>query len=90
MFKKISIATAIILGFGYIAIAHPDRSFQSIKNKQDRPSPPRRASESKINPAAIAILSKTLSNLDKTTNTGQGFDYCPMTNDFVYYIYRFL
>lgn len=83
--KKISLALILsivwgVVGIGFArfsAIAQSNIEVQTIDNKHQTDCPSVCSQSSKISPRLIALLSKTLSNLDKTTNTGQGFDYYP-------------
>ena len=73
--KKIRFTSILLIACVGVAIALPYQ-VQAISNKHQNDCTAI-CSQSPINPTLIALLSKTFSNLDKTRNTGQGFDYYP-------------
>lgn len=83
--KKLSFSTikiiffifTIILGLGRSATGELVDSAQLISSKKNQDCSPTLANYQTINSDLVTLLKKTFSNLDKTVNTGQGFDYWP-------------
>ena len=74
--KLLGMAT-IVIGLGHPTIGKSVELFQLTASQKNQNCSPTSANSQPINPVVIAILKKTFSNLDKTVNTGQGFDYWP-------------
>ena len=75
--KKSIIIATVVIGSGQPTIGKSVDSTQLIPRKKNQDCSPTSVNSQTINPVVITILKKTFSNLDKTVNTGKGFDYWP-------------
>lgn len=75
--KGLMILSTIIIGLGQSALEKSPGSVQLIASRKNQDCSPTLANTQTINPELVTLLKKTFSNLDKTVNTGQGFDYWP-------------
>ena len=74
---RLIIMATVVIGLGQPTIGKSVNSAQLTCSNKDRDCLPAPTNSQTINPVIINILKKTCSNLDKTVNTGQGFDYWP-------------
>ena len=74
---RLIIIAAAAIGLGQPTLGKSLDFAQLISRRKNQDCSSTSANSQAINPVVLAILKKTFSNLDKTVNTGQGFDYWP-------------
>jgi hypothetical protein len=77
IFKKILVIASAMIGCGQLTTIKPADSFPSVTSNTIQNKDSSSTDFQTINPVVIDKLSKALSKLDQTVNTGAGFDYWP-------------